>query len=253
MERFSRLSQLLGNEKLEALSKKRITVLGLGAVGAMAAEALARCGIGNITLVDFDKIAVSNINRHWAAFQSTVGESKIKVMGERIRDINYACTVNEIEIFACCDTFDEIFKEKPHVVIDAIDSLGPKIELLAYCKENNLPVVSSMGAALRKDPACIKIADLFETEICPLARNLRKHLRRRGIEKGITCVYSDENPVNEGLRPPPSIEENQEESDAFVRGRSRNILGSYPIVTAAFGLHIAHAVMEKLEVFENNV
>ncbi|MCL2792719.1 MAG: tRNA threonylcarbamoyladenosine dehydratase [Spirochaetaceae bacterium] len=251
MERFSRLIQLIGNEKVKLLGEKKITIAGLGAVGGFAAEALARCGTGHFTLVDFDVIAVSNINRHIGALDSTVGKLKVDVIGERIKDINPLCTVNKKNIFAHKDSFDLIFAEKPDIAIDAIDSLGPKVELLAYCVTNKIPVISSMGAALRKDPSKIRIADISETDVCPLAKNLRRFLKRKGITEGITVIYSTEPALKTGLRPPSKksaqdLEEEAEFPASYTRGRERNILGSYPIVTAMFGLFAAHAAIKTL-------
>ncbi|MCL2294605.1 MAG: tRNA threonylcarbamoyladenosine dehydratase [Spirochaetes bacterium] len=263
MERFSRLIQLIGNEKIELLAKKKVTIVGLGAVGGFALEILARCGTGHFTLVDFDVIVASNINRNIGALDSTVGKPKADVFAARIKDINPACTVEKKKVFAHKDSFDSIFAEKPDIVIDAIDSLGPKIELLRYCVTNKIAVISSMGAALKKDPAKIKIADISETDVCPLAKELRKHLKRKGITAGITVVYSTEHALRTGLRPPPAKIIKQadgkyvlddlgsrlpaEEGAAlYIRGRERNILGSYPAVTAMFGIYIAHAAIQAL-------
>ena len=242
MERFSRLIQLIGEDKLSHLAGSRAAIVGLGAVGGFAAEALARCGIGQITLADFDVIAVTNINRHIGALDWTVGRAKVDVIKERITGINPSCTVDALRVFAHRDTFPEIFRERPDIIIDAIDSLGPKIELLAWAVENSIDIISSMGAALRTDPSRIKTADISGTDVCPLARNLRKYLRRRGIESGITCVYSDEVPAKSALRPPGS----EAEKEDFVRGRERNILGSYAVITAIFGLLAADAAVKKL-------
>ncbi|MDX9800447.1 MAG: tRNA threonylcarbamoyladenosine dehydratase [Spirochaetia bacterium] len=242
MERFSRLTQLIGEDKFSQLSGKHVSVIGLGAVGGFAAEALARCGIGHITLADFDLIAVTNINRHIGALDCTVGRAKVDVIKERIAGINPECTVNALKIFAHIETFPEIFKDKPDIIIDAVDSLGPKIELLSWAVENSIEIVSSMGAALRTDPSKIKTADISETDVCPLAKNLRKYLRRRGITNGITCVYSDEIPEKKALRRP----ESESEKEDFIRGRERNILGSYPVITAIFGLLAADEAIKKL-------
>ncbi len=174
MERFSRIIQLLGNDKFNRLTGKRVTIIGLGAVGGFAAEGLARSGISKFRLVDFDNISRSNINRHVAALESTIGRSKVNVIAERIRDINPDAEVEEMEMFAHRETFEEIFSDSPDLVVDAIDSLGPKIELLTYIHEKRLNGISSMGAALRTDPLKIKVADLFETDICPLARKFKK-------------------------------------------------------------------------------
>ena len=241
MERFSRIIQLLGEENFNKLNRKKITIIGLGAVGGFAAEGLARSGISKFRLVDFDAVSITNINRHVAALESTIGIPKIKAVADRIRDINPDAEIEEMEIFASRETFDEIFNNRPDLVIDAIDSLGPKIELISYIHENRLNGISSMGAALRTDPLKVRTADLFETDVCPLARNLRKHLRRRGINSGVKCVYSFENPLKSGMR----IPEENETSD-FIRGRERNILGSYPAVTAVFGLVIADCGIKNL-------
>ncbi len=241
MERFSRIIQLIGETEFRKLTGKTVTIIGLGAVGSAAAEGLARSGIKHFRLVDFDKIALSNVNRHIAALESTIGIPKVKAVGSRIRDINPEACIEEMEIFAHRESFGKIFDNTPDLVIDAIDSLGPKIELVTYCYENSLEIISSMGAALRTDPLKIRRGDLFDTDICPLARNMRKYLRRKGITGGIKCVYSEEIPVKTGMRPP----EGDEEVD-FVRGRERNILGSYPSVTSVFGMVIADTGVKTL-------
>jgi len=245
MERFSRLTQLIGSEKLKILSEKKVTVVGLGAVGGFAAEALARCGTGYFTLVDFDVIEITNINRHIGALDSTVGKPKINVMGERIKDINPLCIVNKINIFANKDSFDLIFAEKPDMLIDAIDSLGPKSELLAYCVTNKIPVISSMGAALKKDPSKIKIADISKTDVCPLASKLRRYLKQKGITEGITVIYSTEPAIKTALKlPNKNNTMDQEEETGASYKREIKILGSYPVVTAMFGLYAAHAAIK---------
>jgi len=234
MERFSRIIQLIGEADFNKLTAKKVTIIGLGAVGGFAAEGLARSGINRFRLVDFDIVSKTNINRHVAALESTIGIPKVRAIADRIRDINPAAEVEEMEMFARKETFGKIFNNSPDLVIDAIDSLLPKTELISYIHEHKLNGISSMGAALRTDPLKIKISDLFETDICPLARILRKYLRRRGISSGVKCVYSFENPVNSGIR---KSDENEE--PGYDRGRERNILGSYPSVTAVFGLVIA--------------
>ena len=246
MERFSRLTQLIGNEKIKLLSEKKVTIVGLGAVGGFAAEVLARCGTGCFTLVDFDVVSVSNINRNIIALDSTVGKPKTDVIEERIKDINPHCAVIKKNSFAHKDSFDSIFAEKPDMVIDAIDALGPKIELLVFCVKNEIPIISSMGAALKKDPSKIKIADISETDVCPLAKELRRHLKRKGITTGITVIFSTEHALRTGLRPPPKRDTEDKGETPYIRGRERNILGSYPAVTAMFGIYAAHAAIEKL-------
>ena len=243
MERFSRIIQLTGNDSFSKISSAKAAVIGLGAVGSFAAEALARCGVSTIIIADFDKIVLSNINRHIGALESTLGMSKTEVIKKRITDINPECRVMDYDLFLHKENFDLVLGSNPDVIIDAIDSLGPKTELLYYAAVKGIETVSSMGAALRTDPFKIKTADISETDICPLARNIRKNLRKRGIEKGITCIYSTEIPVKSGIRPPLN-----DEKEAFARGRDRNILGSYPVVTAVFGLLAADTALKKLEV-----
>ncbi|MCQ2603453.1 MAG: tRNA threonylcarbamoyladenosine dehydratase [Spirochaetia bacterium] len=242
MERFSRIIQLLGQEQWDRISRSKVAVFGLGAVGGWASEILARSGVSHFILTDFDRIAKTNINRHVCALESTVGIPKVEALKARILDINPKAEVITFQTFADRTNFADIITEGTDVIIDAIDSLGPKIELLEYTSRNNLPVISSMGAALKTDPSAIRTGYLFETEICPLARALRKHLRRRGIESGIPCVYSVESPDNNALIAPD--EDNDDSS--LKRGRPRNILGSYPAVTAIFGITLADMAIKMI-------
>ena len=242
MEKFSRIIQLIGEDKFIELSSKKVTIIGLGAVGSFAAEGLARSGVKNFTLVDFDKITCSNINRHIAALESTIGVPKVQAVMDRIKDINPEADVEIMDIFAHKETFEKIFDNKADLTIDAIDSLIPKIELLAYTYKNGINIISSMGAALRTDPLQIRVSDLFKTDVCPLAKCMRKHLRRRGITNGIPCVFSKENPIKSGMKAPDKNEENGE----TIRGRKRNILGSSPVVTAVFGMVIADYSVKNL-------
>ena len=242
MERFSRIIQVLGEDSFARLQKAHITIFGLGAVGAWAAEMLARSGAGRFTLVDFDQIAKTNINRHVCAAESTIGIPKVEAVKSRILDINPMAEVKALKLFADYTNRDSILDENPDIVIDAIDSLGPKAALLESVHQRGLRVISSMGAALKTDITAIRTGDLFETTVCPLARSLRKYLRRRGITHGITCVYSTELPDNEALRAP----ELEPDDEQLHRGRERNILGSYPPVTAVFGITIADLAIKIL-------
>ncbi len=234
MDRFSRLEALLGKERLQILHKRSVTVVGIGAVGGFVTEALARSGVGRLQLVDFDTIESSNINRQILALESTIGTKKVELAKERISQINPKCEVEILPLFARDDTIEKILSHKPDLVIDAIDSLNPKTLLLETCVKTKIPIISSMGAALRTDPSQIKFGDLFDSHGCPLAKHLRKRLRRRGIEKGIPCVYSHEK---------VSFDYNQGESELGEdtgQGRSRNILGSMPTIPGIFGLVIAN-------------
>lgn len=239
MEQFLRTQLLLGKEKFQQIQNAKITIVGLGAVGGAASEVLARAGVGSLTLVDFDKIKITNLNRQILAVHSTINKPKVDAAKERIRDINPKCKVETFELFASSETMQVFLGSKPDLLIDAIDSLNPKVELLSYCRKNNIPVISSMGAALRTDPFSIKIGDLFKTHACPLAYCVRKYLRKRGIKDGITCVYSTQLPQGSVFNP-----DEFNEKDNFERGRKRKVLGSLPTITGIFGFMIAHGAIQ---------
>lgn len=241
MEQFLRTRLLLGNEKLERLHKATVLVVGLGAVGSYALEALARAGVGRLRLADFDKIKKTNINRQLLALHSTIGRPKAEVARERVLDINPACDVKALEVFAAPESFETLFADRPDIVIDAIDAVNPKTQLLAYCHGHGIPVICSLGAALRTDAFSIAFGDLFESFGCPLGYRLRRRLRGQGINSGIMCVYSTQECTLKGIHP----DEVKESSD-FSRGRTRMVLGSMPTITGIFGLTIAHKAIEFL-------
>ena len=236
MERLFCLELLLGKEKVGRLKKSFIVVLGIGAVGSYATEALARSGVSRLRLVDFDTIKPTNFNRHLLAITPNLGKLKAEAAKERIAQINPHCKVEVVNEFAAEETMDRILEGKPDLVIDAVDSLNPKVQILAYSHEKKIPVISSMGAALRMNIFSIKAGDLFKTTGCPLARYVRLRLRRRGIKKGIFCIYSD-TPVSEEPIEKTRILNEEQDND---RGRRRHKLGSTPTVTGAFGLAVAH-------------
>ncbi|MBU9888640.1 MAG: tRNA threonylcarbamoyladenosine dehydratase [Candidatus Omnitrophica bacterium] len=241
MERFFCLELLLNKKKLERLHRSFVVVIGIGAVGGYAVEALARSGVGRFRLIDFDTIKITNFNRHILATESNLGKLKVEAARERIAQINPACRVEALNTFAAEETIERILEGGPDLVIDAIDSLNPKTQVLEACFKKKVPVISSMGAALKTELASVKAGDLFKTSGCPLARQLRSRLRRRGIEKGIFCVYSDA-PV-----PKPEKEEalmNAEED--YPRGRRRQKMGSLSTVTGVFGLTVAHEAIRYL-------
>ncbi len=241
MEQFFCIELLLGKAKLKVLHKSFVVVIGLGAVGSYAVEGLARAGVGKFRIVDFDKIKPTNLNRHLLATHCTLGRSKAELVKERILSINPKAKVEALEIFAAQETLDGILDDSPNLVIDAIDSLNPKVQLLDACYRKGIPVISSMGAATRLDPFLIRSGDLFDSTNCPLAQKLRKRLRKLGIKRGIFSVWSEEKP-NLGFEEP----ENSPLEDSYMRGRSRKKLGSLPTLTAIFGLIIAHKAMEFL-------
>lgn len=237
MEQLFCLELLLGKEKVERLKKSFVVVIGIGAVGGYATEALARSGVRRLRLVDFDTIKPTNFNRHILAITPNIGKLKAEAAQERIAQINPHCKVEVMNVFADEATMPAITEGKPDLVIDAVDSLNPKTQVLAYCHEHKIPVISSMGAALRMNIFSIKAGDLFKTTGCPLARYVRSRLRRRGIKKGIFCIYSDTPVSEEPIERPPLLLNDEQDND---RGRKRQKLGSTPTVTGAFGLAVAH-------------
>jgi len=243
MERFSRTRCLLGEEKFNLLQQAMVTIVGLGAVGGYAAEGLARSGVGRLRLVDFDTIQPSNINRQILALDSTVGQPKVEAAKERIHLINPDCQVEALQLFAADETLDSILSPPPDILIDAIDSLNPKIQLLTGAHQRNIPTFSSMGAALRSDPSKIKIGDIMTSNHCPLAKHVRNRLRRQGIEGGIHCIYSTER-VDFAYQGPEKTE--KAASPYEDRGRKRNVLGSLPTITGIFGLTIANEAILQL-------
>ena len=242
MERFLRTERLIGTNNMEILKSKTILIAGLGAVGSYAAEGIARLGIGSISIADFDTISRSNINRQLYALESTIGRQKAELAGERIKDINPECKVQPLNLFIHNDTMVKITNPVPDLIIDAIDSLNPKIELLAYAYKKNIPIISSMGAALRTNPSKIKSGDIFDTTKCPLSKQVRKRLRNRGVGRGIDCVYSTEQ-IDFTYTDP---EEETEGEDIVKRGLKRRVLGSLPTLPGIFGLILANMAYKKL-------
>ena len=243
MHRFSRTTLLVGERAFQRLKNSHIAIVGLGAVGGYALEGLARAGIGQLTLADFDTIQVSNINRQILALDSTIGIAKVEAARNRVFDINPDCELRVIQCFADAESIHSILDTKPDVIIDAIDSLNPKVQILTQACQSESKVFSSMGAALRTDPEKIRIDDISETKGCPLARRLRKRLKSNGISSGITCVYSTEQ-VDFDYQPPDHYE--APGSSLADRGRARRTLGSLPTLTGIFGLFLANEVIKHL-------
>ncbi|HHW62062.1 MAG TPA: tRNA threonylcarbamoyladenosine dehydratase [Syntrophomonadaceae bacterium] len=190
----TRTRALLGDQAMEKLQRSRVAVIGLGGVGSYAAEALVRCGVGNMLLVDPDRIEASNLNRQLPALQSTIGLYKVDVLQQRFRDIAPGVQVEVLRMVYNKANSHHILGESLDYVVDAIDSLPEKVHLMESCLNRNLAIVSAMGAANRLDPAAFRAADISETSICPMARVVRRQLRQRGIERGIKVVYSTEPP-----------------------------------------------------------
>lgn len=224
---------LIGDDAVENLKSKNIYLAGLGGVGAYVAEALARAGVGRLTIHDADIATESNINRQLIALRSTIGQKKTELMKERIADINPDCIVKTKDVFITKETMPLVLREDYDVVIDAIDVFNCKLAFLSYAFEHEYKIYSSMGAGNRIDPTKIRTGDLFESRHCRLAKILRKKLRKTGIEKGITAVWSDEI----GYAPDPLVEEE--------RGR-RMVNGSISTIPGLFGLTLAGLVIRDI-------
>lgn len=203
-EFYQRTRALIGEESLEKIKKSHVAVFGVGGVGGFVVEALARAGVGRLTLVDNDTVKESNINRQIIALNSTVGLLKTEAFKARIKDINPDAIVETKEIFYLPETKDEIDFSAFDYVVDAIDTVSGKITIIERCKEQGVPVISSMGTGNKLDPTAFKIADISKTSVCPLARVMRYELKKRGITK-VKVLYSTEEPVKQGDRVPASI------------------------------------------------
>ena len=195
LHQFSRNELAIGTEGLNKLKNTTVAILGVGGVGSFAAEACARSGVGRIILVDKDNVDITNINRQLVAYLSTVGKSKSAVMKERIADINPECEVIDMHMFYTEETYESFFELKPDYVIDASDTVIYKIHIIKECLKRNIPIISSMGAANKMDPTKFQIADISKTHTDPLAKVIRTKLRKEGIKKGVTVVFSDESPI----------------------------------------------------------
>lgn len=244
-EQFLRITRLLGEEAVEALHTKKVAVVGLGAVGGMCLESLVRSGVGSVRLIDFDLISITNLNRQILATHPNIGLPKIEVAKERVKAINPYCEVEALPLFVQNETVEQIFADDIDLVIDAIDSLNPKCALLETAYKKQFPIVSSMGAALRRNPALIRTGDLMDSFGCPLAKQVRSNLRKRGIGRGIEVVYSPEQ-VRFTYKSPEEEEYADFNEQISDQGRRRNVLGSLPTITAIFGQNLAHLALQRL-------
>ena len=231
---LERTSLLLGDEKLNKLQNANVLVVGLGGVGAYAAEMIARAGVGRMTIADADVVSESNINRQLIALHSTVGRHKTEVMAERLRDINPNIKLTIVSRFIKDDETDALLdSDKFDYVVDAIDTLSPKLALIKGALDRQIPLVSSMGAGAKTDPAKMEICDIAKTHHCPLAHMLRKRLHKIGIRKGFTAVFSPE-PVREGAM--ILCEEQNKKSN----------MGTISYIPATFGIGCASVVIRGL-------
>ncbi|MBD3278107.1 MAG: tRNA threonylcarbamoyladenosine dehydratase [Candidatus Aegiribacteria sp.] len=237
--RFHRVVDLFGEEGFQRIRDSQVTVVGLGGVGCHAAIALARSGIGRLHLVDFDKVTETSLNRNPIAGQQDCGGYKVDVVSQQLRITCPDTETTVLKEFFHNDTADLIFSDQPDAAVDAIDSLNPKTELIRHCVSTGIPLFSSMGASGRRDPSLVRTGNIFETSCCPLARQLRKYLRKRGVTEGVQCVYSVENAEDHSL--PPDTEEL-----TYQRGRVRNRIPSMITMPGIFGYALAGMVLEYL-------
>ena len=240
-DRFDRLNLLVGEAGVARLQQTSVAVFGLGGVGSYAVEALVRGGIGRLTLIDFDQIDITNFNRQLHAHDGTIGQPKALVMAERCRTINPEVQVEPLQAFYSQENSEELLQRGYDYVLDCIDHITAKIHLIETCVANELPIISSMGAANKLDPTCILIADLADTSKCRLARILRRELRRRGISRGVETVYSTEEfrPLSDGRR-----EDSEPEAGHYQAQRAP--LGSSSVIPPLFGLTMAGEVIREL-------
>ena len=203
-EIYKRTESLIGAVALEKLKKSHIAVFGVGGVGGYVVEALVRSGIGEITLIDNDTVKPSNINRQLIASHSTLDLKKTDAYKERIKDINPEIKVNTYDIFYLPETKDEIDFSKFNYVVDAIDTVSGKLTIIEKCNVENIPVISSMGTGNKLNPTAFEISDISKTSVCPLARVMRRELKKRGIYK-LKVLYSKEEPLKQDSRVPASI------------------------------------------------
>jgi len=231
---FSRTERLLGKENMEKLAAARVCIFGIGGVGGYVAEALARSGVGHLELVDNDVICLSNLNRQIIATHETLGQYKVDVMKERILSINPTAEVTVYKCFYLPETRAQFDFTNYDYVVDAIDTVAGKIALVLQAEESGTPVISSMGAGNKLDPAAFQVADIYQTSVCPLAKVMRRELKRRGVKK-LKVVYSKEQPV---------AVQNDEES--LLSSPRRSIPGSIAFVPSVAGLIIAGEVVKDL-------
>jgi len=230
---FTRTEALLGIEAIERLKKAKVAVFGIGGVGSFAAEALARCGIGQLDLIDPDVVSVTNINRQLIATEKTVGIQKTKLMKERVEAINSNSTVREFPVFFGVDTLGEFDFASYDYILDAIDTLTSKILLITEAKNANVPIISCMGSGNKLDPTSFLVADIEKTSVCPLAKIMRKELKKRGI-RGVKVVYSKELP--------------RKPADSGEKGikKNRPVLASVSFVPSVAGLIMAGEVIKDI-------
>ncbi|MFY8097364.1 MAG: tRNA threonylcarbamoyladenosine dehydratase [Flavobacterium sp.] len=229
-----RAELLFKPEGLEKLRNAKVLVVGLGGVGSFAAEFLARAGVGNMTIVDGDIVDITNINRQLPALHSTVGQPKVKIVGDRLMDINPELNLTRVEEFLSPERAQEIVSPDFDYVLDCIDSITPKLNLIVAAKRKKVKVISNMGAGGKFLSQKIVVRDISKTEVCPLAKNIRKRLKKEGISSGVKAVYSLEHPDETSLKTTDGT------------NFKKSFYGTNSWMPALFGLHAAETVVKEL-------
>lgn len=237
-DEFSRTGLLLGEQAMKSLQQSRVTVFGVGGVGGYAIEGLTRAGVGRFILVDNDVVCVTNINRQIIATQSTIGKAKVEVMKERILDINPDAEVIIHKEFYLPESEHDKFFQGSDYIVDAIDTVTAKIELVLQAKKRNIPIISSMGTGNKLDPTKLEVADIYKTSVCPLAKVIRRELKNRKVKK-LKVVFSKELPIK-------PIQNNTEGAIENGIGYSKPIPGSVSFVPSVAGLIICGEVIRYL-------
>lgn len=248
LEQFSRTQLILGQEAVEKLNNSRVIVFGIGGVGGFVVEALVRSGIGAIDIVDNDDVCLSNINRQIIATHDTVGKVKVDAMEKRILSINPQCKITKHKCFFLPETKEQFDFSQYDYIVDAVDTVTAKIALVMAAKEANVPIISSMGAGNKINPTMFEVADIYKTSVCPLAKVMRKELKKRGVEK-LKVVYSKEKALT------PKVEKNSsdvEKEDVNDDSKRRAIPGSVSFVPPVVGYIIASEIIKDITGIRND-
>ncbi len=240
-DQFSRTKLLLGNNAMEKLKSSRVAVFGVGGVGGYVCEALVRSGVGHFDLIDNDKVSLTNLNRQIIATHKTIGRDKVEVMKERILEINPNADVRIHKSFFLPENADEFPFEEYDYIVDAVDTVTAKIELVMKAKEKNIPIISSMGAGNKLDASQFKVADIYQTKVCPLAKVMRRELKKRNLKK-LKVVYSEEIPIQLSVSQEEGHNLSMEEQSAGKRA----VPGSVAFVPSVAGLIIAGEVVKDI-------
>lgn len=243
MNTLTRTEILIGEDNIKKLKNSSVIIFGVGGVGSFCVEAIARCGIGNIHIVDDDTISITNINRQLIATHSTIGKDKIEVVKQRILDINPDANVSASKVFYTKDTLSSIDLSKYDYIVDAIDTISSKILLIEEATRQNIPIISSMGTGNKLDPTKFVVTDIYKTFMCPLAKVMRYELKKRGIKK-LKVVYSTEKPIKPA---PIKLDLNSKSSSKFRdTNKRRETPGSISFVPSVAGLIMASQVVNDI-------